>query len=81
MAAAVTVLLGCSVGVARAEQQRERRRAQVSSFVGRFRWNPAASWYALASASSSISPKGRAKNVTLVGDPVSPKPFGMLIAG
>jgi hypothetical protein len=52
-----------------------------SSAVGRFRWNPAASWYAFASASSSISPNGRAKNVTLVGEPFSAKPLGMLIAG
>ena len=53
----------------------------VSSAEGRFRWNPARSWYAFASASNSISPNGRAKNVTLVGDPVSAKPLGTLIAG
>ena len=45
------------------------------------RWKPAASWYAFASAISSISPNGRAKNVTLVGDPVSAKPFGTLPVG
>ncbi len=32
----------------------------VSSDIGRFKWKPAASWYAFASASSSISPNGRA---------------------
>ncbi len=30
---------------------------QASSFAGFFRWNPAASWYAFASASSSVSPQ------------------------
>ena len=49
---------------------------QASIRVGFSRWNPAASWYALASASIDASPNGRAKNVTLVGCPDSDKPFG-----
>ena len=54
---------------------------QPSSFAGLCKWKPAASWYAFASASSSVSPNGRAKNVTLVGWPLAANPFGTLIAG
>ena len=57
------------------------RASFISQSRGCSRWCLVASWYAFATRSSSLSPNGRAKNVTAEGEPPGRKPLGIESAG